>query len=49
LHGIYDVFPLSGNEDRDLISLKKLRKGEGKYDTTKCLLGFDFNGVTKTI
>ena len=31
------------------MSLKKLRKGNDKYDTTKCLLGFEFNGVTETI
>jgi hypothetical protein len=49
LHGIHNVFPPSGDEDCNPISLKKLRKGDGKYDTTKCLLGFEFNGVTKTI
>ena len=49
LHGIHDIFPPSEDDDRDPISLKKLKKGEGIYDTTKCLLGFKFDGVTKTI
>jgi hypothetical protein len=49
LHGIHDVFPPSKNDERDPISLKKLKKGEGMYDTTKCLLAFDFDGVNKTM
>jgi hypothetical protein len=49
LHGIHDVFPPSKDDEQDPISLKKLKKGEGTYDTTKCLLGFDFNGVNKTM
>ncbi len=49
LHGIHDVFPPSEDDTRDPVSLKKLRKGDGEYDTTKCLLGFEFDGVTKTI
>jgi hypothetical protein len=28
--------------------LKKLRKGDGTYDTTNCLLGFDFDRAKKT-
>ena len=49
LHGIHDVFPADDNDDNDPISLKKLRKHEGRYDTTKELLGFDFDGVHKTM
>ena len=49
LHGIHDVFPPSTDADRDPISLKKLKKGDGKYATTKCLLGFEFDGIEKTI
>ncbi len=39
------------NEDatKDPISHKKLRKGDGTFETTKCLLGFDLDGVNKTI
>jgi hypothetical protein len=49
LHGIHDVFPPSSDDTTDPVSAKKLRKGDGTYDTTKCLLGFDFDGVNKTI
>jgi hypothetical protein len=49
LHGIHDVFPPSKDDERDPISLEKLKKGKGTYDTTKCLLGFDFDGVNKTM
>jgi hypothetical protein len=48
LHGIHDVFPPSKDDAKDLISAKKLNKGEGTFETTKCLLGFDFDGVNKT-
>ena len=49
LHGIHDVFPPSADNTTDPILAKKLRKGEGTFDTTKCLLGFDFDGINKTI
>ena len=49
LHGIHDVFPPSKDDTTDPILAKKLRKGEGTFETTKCLLGFDFDGVNKTI
>jgi hypothetical protein len=49
LHGIHDVFPPSEDDSKDPISAKKLRKGDGTFKTTKCLLCFDFNGVNKTI
>jgi hypothetical protein len=47
--GIHDVFPADEDEDEDPILLKKLMKGEGEYSTMKTLLGFDFNGVNKTM
>jgi hypothetical protein len=49
LHGIHNVFPPSGDDYCNQISLKQLKKGEGTYNTTKCILGFDFKGVNKTI
>ena len=47
LHGIHDVFPPSEDDSTDPILHKKLRKGEGTFETTKCLLCFKFNGVNK--
>jgi hypothetical protein len=29
--------------------MKKLKKGEGRYETRKTLLGFDFDGEGKTL
>ena len=39
----------SANDTTDPTSVKKLRRGEGTFDITKCLLGFDFDGINKTI
>ena len=47
--GIHDVFPPDNNDDKDPISEKKMKKGEGLYDTKKTLLSFDFNGDAKTM
>jgi len=47
--GIHDVFPADEDDDEDPISLKKLKQGEGEYSTRKTLLGFDFDGVHKTM
>jgi hypothetical protein len=33
MHGIHDVFPPDNNDDEDQISEKKMKKGEGLYDT----------------
>ena len=33
LHGIHDVFPACKDGERDPISAKKLRKGDGTFDT----------------
>ena len=49
MQGIHDVFPEDANDSNDPISLKKLQKGEGKYCTKKCLLGFEFDGEAKTM
>jgi len=49
LHGIHNVFLPSKDDGMDPISNKKLRKGEGTFETSKCLLGFEFDGVNKTI
>ncbi len=49
LHGIHNVFPPSTDDSKDPILAKKLCKGDGTFETNKCLLGFDFDGVNKTI
>ena len=47
--GVHDVFPPSDTPGDDPISEKKMEKQEAQFDTTKTLLGFDFDGVDKTI
>ena len=49
MHGIHDVFPPDNNDNKDSISVKKMKKGEGLYDIEKTLLGFDFDGDAKTM
>jgi hypothetical protein len=49
MHGIHDVFPPEDDDSNDPISEKKLKKGEGRYETRKTLLGFDFDGKAKTM
>ena len=49
MKGIHDVFPEDADEENDPISLKKLRQGDGRYSTRKCILGFDFDGEAKTL
>ena len=48
LHSIHAVFPppeVSGHKGgKDSVSVKKLIKGDGRFDTTKELLGFNFVG-----
>jgi hypothetical protein len=46
---IHDVFPENEVASEDPISEKKLKKGEGTMSTRKSLLGFDFDGIEKTI
>ena len=47
--GIHDVFPQDDNDNNDPISKKKLEHGDGEFGVTKTILGFDFDGVEKTI
>jgi hypothetical protein len=49
LHGIHGVFSPSADKKKEPISAKKLPKGDGTYKTTKCILGFDFDGKNKTM
>ncbi len=49
MHGIHDVFPPDEEDSNDPISEKKLKKGEGRYDTRTTLLGFDFDGKGKAM
>ena len=42
-------FPPNENNTNDPILLKKLQKGEGRYSTQKCLLGFDIDSNNKTL
>ncbi len=47
--GVHDVFPPEDIPGEDPISEKKMEKGDATFDTSKTLLGFDFNGIEKTI
>jgi hypothetical protein len=47
--GIHDVFPADDNDENDPLSLKKLMKLEGQFSYEKELLGFDFDGILKTM
>ena len=49
MHGTHDVFPADDKDEEDPISFKKLKKGEGTFDTKKEILGFDFDGEAKTM
>ncbi len=49
LHRIHNIFPPSTEDSKDPIMVKRLRKGDGTFETNKCLLGFNFDGVNKTI
>ena len=46
---IHDVFPASKIDADDPISEKKMKKGEGMMSTKKSLLGFEFDGIDKTL
>jgi hypothetical protein len=47
--GIHDVFPANDNNANDPISEKKLKQLDGEYSTTKTILGFDYDGINKTL
>jgi hypothetical protein len=49
LHRIHNVFPPSNNDSKDPILAKKLQKGDGTFESKKCILSFNFNGNSKTI
>jgi hypothetical protein len=49
MHGIHDVFLADDNNANDPILEGKLMKGEGEMSTTKTILGFDFDGIKKTL
>jgi hypothetical protein len=49
MHGIHDVFLPDKDDSNDPTSEKKLLKGEGRFETRKTLLGFNFNGEGKTM
>jgi hypothetical protein len=49
MEGIHDVFPPDEDDANDPISEKKLIKRDGQYDVLKTLLGFEFDGVGKTL
>jgi hypothetical protein len=47
--GIHDVFPADDNDSNDPISEKKLKHLDGEYARTKTILGFEFDGLAKTL
>lgn len=47
--GIHDVFQADEEDGDDPISLKKLKKLEGQFALLKEILGFDFDGDSKTM
>jgi hypothetical protein len=46
---IHDIFLPDGDDQDDLILLKKLIQCEGSWDTIKDILGFVFNSMNKTM
>ncbi len=49
MEGIHDIFPPDDDDANDPISEKKLLKRDGQFDILKTLLGFEFDGVGKTL
>jgi hypothetical protein len=49
MESIHDIFPPDNNNANDPISEKKLLKRDGQFDILKTLLGFEFDGVGKTL
>ena len=52
LHGIHSIFPppeISGHNGEDPISQKKMKAGDGTWDTTKEILCWILNGLDYTI
>jgi hypothetical protein len=49
MEGIHDVSPLGQDDSNDPILEKKLLKKEEQYAALKTILGFNFDGVVKTL
>jgi hypothetical protein len=49
LTGIHDVFPAEEEDENDPVSLKKLKQLEGQFALDKEMLGFNFDGIFKTM
>jgi hypothetical protein len=52
LHTIHSVFPppaVMGHDGEDPVSLKKLKQGEGTWETRKEILGWVFDGARRCI
>jgi hypothetical protein len=49
MHGIHNIFLADDSNANDPISKNKLMKGEGAMSTAKTILGFDFDGIEKTM
>ena len=49
LHGLHDVFPPDDDDDEDPNSVKKLRQRDGAWALVKELLGFNFDGLARTL
>jgi len=52
LHGIHTIFPPPGPHDApddEPIAIKKLKQGDGLWDTKKEILGWLFDGITRTM
>jgi hypothetical protein len=49
MYGIHDIFPPHQDDSIDPISVHKLLKGDGRWATTKDILGLTFDGDSKTL
>jgi len=52
LHGIHTIFPPLGPseaQDDEPIAIKKLKQGDGLWDTRKEILGWLFDGIARTM
>ena len=47
--GIHDVFPADDIDSNYPISEKKRKQRDGEYATKKTILGFEFDGINKTL
>ena len=53
VHGVHALFPetciTNHANGKEPISRKKLDKGDGNFSTKKTMIGFEFNGITRTV